>query len=175
MQIDEKSAAGSVVHGGERYYFCSENCLRKFQTNPSAYARTASANASAPAAHQHVHGAGGHAAILDAPSMAPPMPAKKPGKDMAKDPICGMVVDKATAPKTERGGRTYYFCSVGCQRTLSGTAIVSYLVCIGERRKSCVGGSTLLHLYCCGSCRSPSCSYARAAKQRQRMTSGIGE
>ena len=28
-----------------------------------------------------------------------------------------MVVNKATALKTERGGRTYYFCSVGCQRT----------------------------------------------------------
>ena len=38
-------------------------------------------------------------------------------KGMAKDPICGMVVEKATALKSERGGRAYYFCSVGCQRT----------------------------------------------------------
>jgi Cu+-exporting ATPase len=37
--------------------------------------------------------------------------------DTAKDPICGMVVDKASGLKTERGGRTYYFCSAGCQRT----------------------------------------------------------
>ncbi len=35
----------------------------------------------------------------------------------AKDPICGMMVDKATALRSERGGRTYYFCSTGCQRT----------------------------------------------------------
>ncbi len=35
----------------------------------------------------------------------------------AKDPICGMMVDKATALRSERSGRTYYFCSVGCQRT----------------------------------------------------------
>ena len=28
-----------------------------------------------------------------------------------------MVVDKATALSTERGGRSYYFCSAGCQRT----------------------------------------------------------
>ena len=35
----------------------------------------------------------------------------------AKDPICGMLVDKATALKTERSGRSYYFCSAGCQRT----------------------------------------------------------
>lgn len=35
----------------------------------------------------------------------------------AKDPICGMLVDKATAIHSERNGRTYYFCSAGCQRT----------------------------------------------------------
>ncbi|MCA1409420.1 heavy metal translocating P-type ATPase [Ensifer sp. IC3342] len=35
----------------------------------------------------------------------------------AKDPICGMMVDKATALTSERGGRTYYFCSQGCLRT----------------------------------------------------------
>jgi Cu+-exporting ATPase len=36
---------------------------------------------------------------------------------MAKDPICGMVIDKSTALKLERSGRTYYFCSPNCQRT----------------------------------------------------------
>ena len=48
------------------------------------------------------------------------MPATAPTtvmKDLAKDPICGMMVDKATALKSERGGRSYYFCSIGCQRT----------------------------------------------------------
>jgi Cu+-exporting ATPase len=38
-------------------------------------------------------------------------------KDFAKDPICGMLVPKATSLKSERGGRAYYFCSTGCQRT----------------------------------------------------------
>ncbi|HAZ45007.1 MAG TPA: heavy metal translocating P-type ATPase [Cyanobacteria bacterium UBA11371] len=37
--------------------------------------------------------------------------------EMAKDPICGMVIPKATALKTERGGRTYYFCSQTCLNT----------------------------------------------------------
>src|SRR3989337_116218 len=36
---------------------------------------------------------------------------------LAKDPICGMMVDKATALTSERGGRTYYFCSHNCLRT----------------------------------------------------------
>ena len=34
----------------------------------------------------------------------------------ARDPICGMMVDKATALTTSRGGRTYYFCSPACQQ-----------------------------------------------------------
>jgi Cu+-exporting ATPase len=38
-------------------------------------------------------------------------------KKMAKDPICGMVIEKGTALKSERGGRAYYFCSPACQRT----------------------------------------------------------
>jgi Cu+-exporting ATPase len=36
---------------------------------------------------------------------------------MAKDPICGMVIPKATALKTDRGGRSYYFCSQNCLNT----------------------------------------------------------
>jgi len=37
--------------------------------------------------------------------------------ERAKDPICGMMVDKATALTSERGARTYYFCSPGCKQT----------------------------------------------------------
>lgn len=37
--------------------------------------------------------------------------------EMAKDPICGMVVPKATSLRTERGGRNYYFCSQTCLNT----------------------------------------------------------
>ena len=35
---------------------------------------------------------------------------------MAKDPVCGMEVDEATAPaKTDYRGKTYYFCAPGCK------------------------------------------------------------
>lgn len=30
----------------------------------------------------------------------------------AQDPVCGMTVDTAKAPKTEYKGKTYYFCSI---------------------------------------------------------------
>jgi len=35
----------------------------------------------------------------------------------ARDPVCGMLVDKATSLSSTVGGRTFYFCSPGCQRT----------------------------------------------------------
>ena len=35
---------------------------------------------------------------------------------MAKDPVCGMTVDEASAAATsEYRGQTYYFCSKGCK------------------------------------------------------------
>jgi YHS domain-containing protein len=37
---------------------------------------------------------------------------------MAVDPVCGMEVDEQTAQwKSERAGRTYYFCGPGCKRS----------------------------------------------------------
>ena len=36
---------------------------------------------------------------------------------MAKDPVCGMDVDEATARHTaEHQGQTYYFCAPGCKK-----------------------------------------------------------
>lgn len=37
---------------------------------------------------------------------------------MAKDPICGMIVDEKTVRfKTTHKNETYYFCSAGCLET----------------------------------------------------------
>ena len=37
---------------------------------------------------------------------------------MAKDPVCGMMVDpQKAAAKSECKGKTYYFCSPGCKAT----------------------------------------------------------
>ena len=96
MTVEEKTAAGRSLYKGTSYYFCSPQCLQKFEANPLTFV----SRTTPPAAH-----------AMPASSQA------KPSKEMAKDPICGMVVDKAAALKTERGGRAYYFCSAGCQRT----------------------------------------------------------
>ncbi len=37
---------------------------------------------------------------------------------MAKDPVCGMMVDEKTAKFTAAyAGKTWYFCSAGCKAT----------------------------------------------------------
>jgi len=46
---------------------------------------------------------------------------------MAKDPICGMTVDEATALHADRDGETFYFCSDHCQKKfLSTSATTKY-------------------------------------------------
>ncbi|MFH2043653.1 MAG: heavy metal translocating P-type ATPase [Pseudomonadota bacterium] len=40
---------------------------------------------------------------------------------MAKDPICGMTVDEASALHTERDGKTFYFCSDSCRQKFLST------------------------------------------------------
>lgn len=102
MEVDKERAAGSAVHANTTYHFCSSACLRKFEAAPERYT-----GQSAPPAAERVD----HSGTIQA--KAPPAGQQ----DLAKDPICGMLVSKTTALRSERGGRTYYFCSAGCQRT----------------------------------------------------------
>ena len=39
MQVDPAKAAGTSVHKGKTYYFCSPNCKTKFDANPAQYAK----------------------------------------------------------------------------------------------------------------------------------------
>ena len=94
MTVNPAEAAGHATYEGRTYSFCSASCQRRFEANPAAFVP-------------------GHAHDRAAANAAAPRAAK----DLAKDPICGMMVDKATALHTERSGRHYYFCSAGCQRT----------------------------------------------------------
>ncbi|HTR01349.1 MAG TPA: heavy metal translocating P-type ATPase [Candidatus Acidoferrum sp.] len=61
--------------------------------------------------HQHDHGS------LFEPAPGTSVSAPAAAVDKAKDPICGMLVDKSTPLRSERNGRTYYFCSTGCLHT----------------------------------------------------------
>lgn len=57
---------------------------------------------------------------------------------MAKDPICGMTVDEATALRAERDGQTFYFCSEHCRKKF--LAQPSGSSSEGEASHSCCGG-----------------------------------
>ena len=111
MSVDPAKAAGSFAFEGKTYYFCSPNCLSAFKRDPRSFVgggSGATQKLALAGAHGGSHGLEGE-----------PLQAalRQAGKNLAKDPICGMMVDKASALKTERAGRTYYFCSAGCQKT----------------------------------------------------------
>lgn len=38
MEVDPGKAAGTSVHGGKTYYFCSAACKKEFDANPGKYA-----------------------------------------------------------------------------------------------------------------------------------------
>lgn len=120
MQIDGNLNISSM-NSGHRYFFCSERCKKEFDLDPAAYA-----NKRGGILHRIVHPRAAPAMTLATTSAAFSHPASmdSPAKGRAaqtngtaKDPVCGMVVNKATALKTERAGRVYYFCSAGCQKT----------------------------------------------------------
>ncbi|WP_309639072.1 YHS domain-containing protein, partial [Methylibium sp.] len=111
MAVDEGGAAVRLQHGGKDYLFCSAQCLEKFKADPAKYGAASRVAGPASVATASVHP--GHA------DRGMPMQnaLRRGAQGQAKDPICGMLVDKTTALHTERGGRSYYFCSAGCQRT----------------------------------------------------------
>jgi Cu+-exporting ATPase len=111
--VDPSATVRSYAYEGRTYLFCSEPCLDAFKHNPAEFV-----DGHAHAPEESAPPGAATTAQQQPTSMRAVHPAQqKPGKELAKDPICGMVVDKATALHTERAGRTYYFCSINCQRT----------------------------------------------------------
>ena len=115
MSVHANKAPARLEWDGKLYLFCSTHCQHQFEIAPMKYIGTAvetppvpdanvlMSSALAPAAPDH--GAPTQAALGRALS------------GQAKDPVCGMVVNKSTALRSDRTGRSYYFCSAGCQRT----------------------------------------------------------
>ncbi len=95
MLIEDKDAAATSAYKGTIYYFCSKACKEDFDKNPELF-------------------------VHEKPSMKMEEMISDTVKaigEMAKDPICGMVIPKDRSIKREAGGRTYYFCSENCVRT----------------------------------------------------------
>ncbi len=87
MTIEDKDAVATSTYKGTTYYFCSKSCKKDFDINPGSFLGE----------------------MISATSKAI--------AEMAKDPICGMVIPKERSIKREVGGKAYYFCSENCVRT----------------------------------------------------------
>ena len=37
MKVDGRKTSHKTAHNGEKYYFCSRGCMRKFEKNPERY------------------------------------------------------------------------------------------------------------------------------------------
>ncbi len=105
MTIDDKNAVATSVYNGSKYYFCAKHCKETFDKNPESFV---SAIPPRPPLTK-----GGEGGLMEERISAT---AKAIG-EMAKDPICGMVIPKDRSIKREAGGRTYYFCSESCVKT----------------------------------------------------------
>src|SRR5690348_15772610 len=119
MKVRAAAAKHTAEHDGTTYYFCCGGCATKFTADPSKYL---SKSPGTPTSGLVSLG----------------MPASKPVT--AKDPVCGMDVDPATAKaKAEFGGKIYYFCCPGCatkfqadaEKYLNKPAVTSGLVTLG--------------------------------------------
>ena len=99
MTVDPRTAAGSHVHGGRTYWFCSTGCLERFRADPERYlGKRAGFEAHAPAPTAGVP-SGGYTC-----PMHPEV--RQPGSGAC--PKCGMALEPVTveAPST----RTEWVC-----------------------------------------------------------------
>jgi Cu+-exporting ATPase len=108
MTIEDKDAVATSAYKGITYHFCSKACKEDFDKNPESFVSVIP-----PYPPLLKGGKGGEEGLMEAMICAT---AKAIG-EMAKDPICGMVIPKDRSIKREVGGRAYYFCSEDCVRT----------------------------------------------------------
>jgi len=112
MTIEDKDAVGTSAYKGITYYFCSPVCKEEFDKNPDAILNPPIPPFPHSGGFTEAKEKGGEGGLA----------LEKGGEgglvgEMAKDPICGMVIPKERSFKREVGGRSYYFCSETCVRT----------------------------------------------------------
>ncbi|MGB9716402.1 MAG: heavy metal translocating P-type ATPase [Thermodesulfovibrionales bacterium] len=107
MIIEDKDAVGTSTYKGTTYHFCSPICKENFDKNPEAILN--------PHIVPLEKGSKGGLALTKGKVTS--------SMEMAKDPICGMVIPKERSLKREVGGRSYYFCSETCVRTFEAPEV----------------------------------------------------
>ena len=94
MQVEKEHAPATATLGTQQYWFCSDHCKHRFQSDPQRF-------------------------TSPAPQEPAPL-ADDTDQAGAIDPVCKMTVDSAHTPHSaEHDGRRYYFCCAGCQTAFS--------------------------------------------------------
>jgi Cu+-exporting ATPase len=88
MEVTPEGAAGSCQYEGQRYYFCSESCLERFQRGPEAFLAPPAERAAAPPAD---------ASTIYTCPMHPEVSQPGPGAC----PKCGMALEPRTVTLEE--------------------------------------------------------------------------
>ena len=101
MNVNPATAKHRQEHRGTTYYFCCAQCQQKFGAEPERYLSPRQPSAG----------------LVTLGSAKPSAADVK-----AKDPVCGMEVDPASAKhKLDHAGKTYYFCCPRCQEKFQST------------------------------------------------------
>jgi Cu+-exporting ATPase len=111
MTVEPERAAGSYVHNGRTYYFCSQHCLAKFKDDPEKFLKSPAAGHAAHGYdHSHMHAPSRAAqperneqGVYVCP-MDPEVRESKPGAC----PKCGMALERAAPPAPSV--KTEYVC-----------------------------------------------------------------
>jgi Cu+-exporting ATPase len=107
MNVEPKSAAGSHVHNGQTYYFCSKHCLAKFKESPEKFLKP-QAQEHATRGHAHVAPEIQKAALAEHGAYVCPMDPEVRESKPGACPKCGMALEPAApaAPSV----KTEYVC-----------------------------------------------------------------
>ncbi|MEO8052052.1 MAG: heavy metal translocating P-type ATPase [Acidobacteriota bacterium] len=106
MSVAPESAAGSLEHAGQTYYFCSQRCLEKFKADPSKYIKPAQAASD----QEQRASADGSTGVPGPPTGAPPasrteyvcpMHPEIVRNEPGSCPICGMALEPGTISAEE--------------------------------------------------------------------------
>lgn len=96
MRVGPQTAAAEHEYDGKTYYFCNVGCRDRFAADPEKYLGSDENDHSGKTVR--------HGDMVAAPS----------GEFI--DPVCGMKVSPdSAAGKYDYNGKTYYFCSPGCE------------------------------------------------------------
>ena len=96
MEVDEKSAAGTIKHQGQSYSFCSQRCLEKFRADPSRFVKPDASTSTAT--KDPVTPAPPAARTEYVCPMHPQIVRNQPGSC----PICGMALEPRTISADEK-------------------------------------------------------------------------